>query len=59
MAKLKPWFFLPQYERKTKDYVIYSIHVPKWIEMIIVAWWKVTGGKKKADERNVVETLEI
>ena len=50
MAKIRPWFFLPEYQGKTKDYIIYSTHVPKWIEIIIVAWWKITGGKKKAHE---------
>ena len=50
MAKFKPWLFLPEYQGKTKDYIVYSIPVPKLIEIIIVAWWKVTGGKKKAHE---------
>ena len=48
MEKFRPWFFLPEYQGKTNDYVIYSTHVPKWIEIIIIAWWKITGGKKKA-----------
>lgn len=55
MAKLNPWLFLPEYQGKTKDYVIYSIEVPKWIEIIIIAWWKVTGGKKKASMNEKLE----
>lgn len=44
---MEPWFFLPRWEEKEKDIIVYQIHVPKLIVKIIVLWWKISGAEKK------------
>ena len=58
MAKLEPWFFLPRWEGKEKDIVVYQIHVPKPIVKIIVLWWKISGAEKKQKQTKPVDILD-
>ena len=58
MAKLEPWFFLPRWEGKEKDIVVYQIHVPKPIVKIIVLWWKISGAEKEQKQQKPVDILD-
>ena len=55
MAKLEPWFFLPRWEGKKDEIVVYQIHVPKPIVKIIVLWWKISGAEKEQKQAKRVE----
>ena len=58
MTKLEPWFFLPRWEGKEKDFVVYQIRVPKPIVKIIVLWWKISGAEKKQKQTKPVDLWE-